>query len=210
MDLKVEREPFPHVVIDGWWDEERLTQVVAEIPSPEHSGWRRFGNAQEAKFEGPPAMWGPATVDMVEAMRARTPELEAAFGIPGLHMETIGGGYHLIPPGGYLAVHTDFNRSPRTQLYRRLNMLVYLNDEWTDDDGGQLELWDAERPVASIAPEFNRTVVFETSDRSWHGHPRPTRRWRASVAAYFFTPTAPEGYRAEQSTVWHPLGGVRH
>jgi Rps23 Pro-64 3,4-dihydroxylase Tpa1-like proline 4-hydroxylase len=64
-------------------------------------------------------------------------------------------------------------------------------------------LWDAERRVADIAPEFNRTVIFETSDHSWHGHPVPADRWRKSVAAYFFTDEPPEGYHSDHSTVWH-------
>ena len=28
-----------------------------------------------------------------------------------------------------------------------------------------------------------------TSSMSWHGHPKPCTRWRASLAAYFFTVT---------------------
>jgi hypothetical protein len=186
--LTVRPLPFPHLAADGLWDGELLRQVAAEFPAPDVPGWKRYENSTERKLEGPPGLWKP--------------DLEEAFGIPGLEMETVGGGYHLIPPGGYLAVHADFNRSPHTGRYRRLNHLIYLNDGW-DDGGGALELWDETGPAVTVAPEMNRTVVFETSDRSWHGHPRPAARWRKSVAAYFFTGDPPAGYAGEHSTLWH-------
>jgi len=203
--LTVAQAPFPHVVVHDWWDEDLLIDVLAEFPVPLHAGWRRYDNSQERKLEGPPVIWGPRTRDFFQVVEDRAPELEAAFGIEGLRMETIGGGYHCIPPGGYLDVHSDFSRSPRTGMYRRLNLLVYLNDDW-QDEGGHLELWDDSGPAVEVAPEFGRTVVFETSATSWHGHPRPARRWRRSLAAYFFTEAPPAGFR-EQSTVWHPEAG---
>jgi len=202
-ELTVTADPFPHVVADGWWDEPRLRRVVAEFPQSDDPGWRRYSNGQERKMEGPPGLWGYSTRALFDDIAARTDEIGAAFGIDGLMMETIGGGYHCIEPGGYLAVHTDFNRSPKTQHFRRLNLIVYLNDNW-QDPGAHLELWDAEKRVANIAPEFNRTVIFETSDHSWHGHPVAASRWRRSVAAYFFTAEPPAGYAGDHSTVWHP------
>lgn len=197
----VEKDPFPHLVKDGWWDEALLKAVLAEFPDPAAPGWKRYNSGNERKLEGPPGLWGPRTRELFGQIRERTPDLEQAFGIPDLRMETIGGGYHCIEPGGYLHVHTDFNRSPRSGLFRRLNLLIFLNEGW-DDPGGHLELWDA-NPAVDIVPEFNRTVVFQTSDHSWHGHPKPAQRWRRSVAAYFFTEAPPEGYREDHSTVWH-------
>jgi len=205
--LTVTAAPFPHLVLDGWWDEQLLRRVVDEFPDPQTPGWRRFENSSERKLEGPPGLWGAATRELFDLIEARIPELEQAFGIRGLRMETVGGGFHLIPPGGYLAVHADFNRSPRTGHFRRLNHLIYLNDGW-DDEGGHLELWDADGGIASLVPEFNRTVVFETSDHSWHGHPKAADRWRKSVAAYFFTEEPPPGYMAEHSTIWHSNQGA--
>lgn len=203
VDLDVALEPFPHMVVDGWWDDATLYRVLAEFP-PEHvPGWKRYDNGHERKLEGPPGLWGKATREFFTLVQMHTKQLQSAFALPDLHMETIGGGYHAIPPGGYLGIHTDFNRSPRTGRHRRLNFLVYLNQGW-DDEGGHLQLWDDDRRVVDVVPEFNRTVVFETSSRSWHGHPKPASCWRRSVAAYFFTEEPPPGAPvADQSTVWH-------
>ena len=201
--LTVRTAPFPHLVLNGWWDDALLAAVVEEFPDPAAPGWRRYASDTERKLEGPPVLWGPHTRDLFAQIEARTPDLEVAFGIGGLTMETVGGGYHLIEPGGYLKVHTDFNRSPRTGNFRRLNLLVYLNDDW-QDPGGHLELWAADGKAADVTPDFGRTVVFQTSDHSWHGHPLAASRWRRSVAAYFFTADPPADYDGDHSTVWHP------
>lgn len=195
--------PFPHVIAEDWWPKETLREVLADFPAPTDPRWKRYSNNNEGKLEGPPHMWGSATLGLFDRFEALTGPLSDSFGIPDLSMETIGGGYHLIPPGGRLNVHTDFNRSPDTDLYRRLNLLVFLNKDWQPADGGCLELHpDGDGDPLVITPEFNRMVVFETSDRSWHGHPVPNRRWRFSVAAYFFSSEPPPGYTADHSTRW--------
>lgn len=195
-------DPFPHVVVNDRWRSELLDAVLAEFPHPSDPRWVRFENEHEHKYGSIPDMWGPSTRELLDEIAAEAPTLSEAFRVPGLSMETVGGGMHLIPPGGKLDIHVDFTRSPDTGLYRRLNCLVFLNLDW-QDEGGFLELWpDGDGEPVRIAPEFNRTVIFETSDRSWHGHPMPASRYRASAAAYFYSSEPPPGYREDHSTVW--------
>jgi hypothetical protein len=192
-------DPFPHCIVDGFWPDRLLEDVVGEFPAPHDERWQRFANQHEGKLGC--TRVGSVTRFLFEGIGDMAGLLSRTFQIPDLVMETVGGGYHLIPPGGHLGVHTDFNRSPSSGLYRRLNLLVYLNRDWTDL-GGCLELWpDVGEPIV-VAPEWNRTVIFETSDRSWHGHPKPAKRWRKSVAAYFFSPEPPPGFVGDHSTVW--------
>jgi len=84
-----------------------------------------------------------------------------------------GGGIHSIAPGGFLKIHTDYNWHERLSMYRRLNLLVYLNREWQENWGGALELWDSDvtRCVKMIYPEYNTSVLFTTDDSSFPGHP---------------------------------------
>ncbi len=201
--------PFRHAIVDGVWSNTLLRQVAREFPEPDDVRWRRYLNKTESKLEGPPPMWGPFTQMFINNLAGYGSTIAAAFNMPDLTMEAIGGGYHYILPGGYLKVHTDFNTSPVSKLYRRINLLVYLNEDW-QDPGGKLELWPnvSHEPTPeekiSIAPEFNRTVVFETSDQSWHGHPIPAIRARKSIAVYFFSKEQPSGYHSKHSTLWHP------
>lgn len=205
----VKLDPFPHSVTDGLWTDDTLAAVVAEFPDSGAGGWRAFANSTERKLEGSnPAMWGPQTRGLLTAMGTMAGELSEAFHTPPLSMETIGGGYHLIEPGGYLAMHADFSRSPATGKYRWLNMLVYLNASWGSENGGELQLWNDDGPAVSVTPEFNRTVVFRTSGSSWHGHPKPVvGRPRRSVAAYFYADEPAPGYIGDHSTRWHPKAG---
>ncbi len=195
-------DPFPHVVVDWWFDRTLLEQIAAEFPPFNAPGWRTYRKANEVKYEGGASMWGPAACDYFDQLEQQTNVLGHMFGIAGLSMELVGGGYHLIPPGGRLAMHADFNRSPDTNLFRRLNVLTYLNPEW-DDEGGVLRL--GEYGTVEVVPEMGRTVIFATSASSWHGHPKPTvHRWRKSIAAYFFSPEPAPGYVEDNSTVWLP------
>ncbi len=200
--------PFPHVVVDGLFPDEVLEKVLSAFPDPEQEGWRHFDNPQEKKLgsllpmleiEGPVACFLSAmnSAPMLEF-------LEHLSGIDGLIPDPYfgGGGLHQILPGGLLEVHTDFNWHPKLRLDRRLNMLIYLNKEWKGEYGGHLELWDRglKRPEVSILPIFNRTVVFATTDLSYHGHPKPLRcpagTTRKSISLYYYTNGRPEAERS--------------
>ena len=111
--------------------------------------------------------------------------------IPDPHLR--GGGLHEIVRGGLLGIHADFNHNQRMDVWRWLNLLIYLNTEWDETWGGHLELWDREGKtcVKRIAPVFNRAVIFDTSNFSYHGHPHPLNcpedDSRKSLALYYYT-----------------------
>ena len=104
---------------------------------------------------------------------------------------------HEIKSGGYLKVHTDFNKHPNLALDRRVNILIYLNKNWKEDYGGDLQLWDKnmENCEKRIFPIFNKMVIFSTNDYSNHGHPDPIRCpndiSRRSIALYYFSKGRP-------------------
>jgi hypothetical protein len=193
--------PFPHAVIDGLFPDDVLHQVLAEFPEPHGPEWRAFDNPLERKL-ATNDRWevGDATGQLLAELNsaAMIEFLETLTGIEGLVPDPhfIGGGLHQIEPGGHLQVHADFNRHPRTGLERRLNLLLYLNEDWQEEYEGALELWDRQmrRCEVKIAPLFNRCVVFNTTRTSFHGHPEPLRcpdgRTRKSVACYYYSRAA--------------------
>jgi len=201
-------EPFPHAVIDGLFPEDRLAEVLAAFPSPDDPGWRRFDNPEEKKlgFDHRTSAVAEPVLRFMELMNSwRALEfLESLTGISGLVPDPYfgGGGPHQILPGGFLKVHADFNWHPILKLDRRLNVLVYLNREWREEWGGHLELWDRgmTRCVRRILPVFNRTVVFSTTDASFHGHPRPLAcppgRTRKSLSFYYYSNGRPDAERS--------------
>src|SRR5262249_14612242 len=111
----------------------------------------------------------------------------------------------------------DFNFHPGTRWHRRLNLIVYLNPEWEDSWGGNLQLqadpWNGDTRGPTIAPLFNRAVVFETTERSWHGfspiHLPPEKKTlsRKSFAIYLYTKERPAAETAvSHATVYVPDG----
>jgi hypothetical protein len=111
-------------------------------------------------------------------------------------------------PGGRLDVHVDFNYMKNRKLHRRVNLLLYLNSSWDDAWGGQLQLWDrnVEHCEAEIHPLFNRCVIFETSEISYHGVVPVSPRApfpRKSFATYYYTREGPAGWNGvSHSTIF--------
>ena len=202
--LRPHSDPFPHLVLYNRWEPELLRHCRAEFDDVDWTpGWR---NANEFK-DGAPFEAGYWCMSMQDRLTdpAWIAEIEDAFGIPNLSFDPEGGGLHRIPLGGFLNVHFDFNRSSRTGLYRRINCLVYLNEDWQPGDGGELQLHrnPAEPPAVLVRPQFNTTVLFATSETSWHGHPSPIARGqRCSLAGYYFSPEPAPSFTETHSTVF--------
>lgn len=132
--------------------------------------------------------------------------------------ELFGGGLHQSTNGAYLNVHVDYNIHPTTKYHRRLNVLVYMNKDWKDEYEGHLELWDLSNgnktQIAQVAPLFNRCVIFETNEISFHGHPiplnTPNNVNRKSIATYYYTKNRPaEEIASDHNTIFiNTEGGV--
>lgn len=209
-----EASPFSHIVIDDLFDDDVLDQAVALFPQPGEIDWVEFNNANEKKLGYRHGTKIPETLELL-LYRLNSYEtlqfLEELTGINGLIPDPYfgGGGLHQIVRGGYLKVHADFNWHPLLRLDRRLNMLIYLNRDWRPEYGGALELWDSEmsKKEVSILPTFNRTVIFATTDTSFHGHPQPLTcppgMTRKSLSLYYYTNGRPESERkAPHDTVF--------
>lgn len=204
------RAPYPHTMIDDFLAPSSIKRLAGDIPTPGSAGkWDRYF---AAGFEDKWAISDEASLPKhlhqlaCEMNSSRFISfLEALTGIehllPDPHLE--GAGLHLVPSGGVLQVHADFNYSKRLDAYRRVNVFLYLNPRWRDEWGGALELWDAPhgRAVASYAPRANRLVVFNSRSDTFHGHPHPIvspkEEWRTSLAMYYYTAARPADAPAE-------------
>lgn len=189
-------EPFPHIVLDDFLDPKILKSVLADFPSSENKAF--FDRDQERlKFQYQPHEVSSGLVRNLFAelnSQAFLTFLEEMTGIDGLIPDPYfeGGGLHETKRGGHLGVHADFNIHGDLKLERRLNLLIYLNEDWEDDFGGQLELWkkDMSECAVRVKPVLGRAVVFTTALDSFHGHPDPLscppERSRRSIATYYY------------------------
>lgn len=189
--------PFPHIVMDDFLPVDFLRGLLGEFP--DSAGKNYFNRDQERfKYQYSPAdIPGRRLRNLV--MELNSPAmlrfLQAMTGIKGLVADPyyIGGGLHETKSGGHLGVHADFNVHKMMNLERRLNLLIYLNDDWPAEYGGELELWDQQMEACrhKVQPVIGRAVVFNTALDSFHGQPDPVRcppdRSRRSIATYYYT-----------------------
>lgn len=190
-------DPFPHIVLEDLVDPDVLRRVVAEFPdSTNQSCFLR--DQERLKFQFRPDQCdGPATRMLFSELNSRAflAFLSEMTGIEGLIADPYhaGAGLHEIKSGGHLGIHADFPQHDVMKVDRRLNLLIYLNEDWEQDYGGALELWDRGMKAArrSVLPLFGRAVVFNTDRDTFHGHPEPLTcpadRSRRSIATYYYT-----------------------
>jgi hypothetical protein len=175
-------KPFPHLVIDNFFEADKADQLLADFPpfDPENAK-NEFGQVGRKATIPDIRKISPfyaAVYDYIASQEFLDFVAEAT-GIPDLvHDEQMfGGGTHENLEGQELDPHVDFNFIEDRKLHRRLNLLLYLNKEWEVTWGGCLEIHSnprkpKENQVQVISPMFNRAVIFETSEHSWHGFER--------------------------------------
>jgi hypothetical protein len=209
--------PFPHIVMDDFIDPNVLRGIVEQFP--DRDGRTYFDRAQERfKYQfDPNTVASPRVRNLLAELNGEPflAFLSAMTGIEGLISDPYysGGGLHETLAGGHLSVHADFNTHKEMQVERRLNLLVYLNDDWPEAYGGQLELWDRKMRGAakSVLPVIGRAVVFSTTLQSFHGQPNPLAcppdRSRRSIATYYYTAFPNEAGGPKRSTTFQPRPG---
>ena len=206
--------PFPHVVLDDVFTG-APDDVVGSFPGPEWSGWQRFVEAYQAgkMYCQDIAAIPEPFASMIHELTSPTclTFLEEVTGIAALVPDPYleGAGLHCSGPGGRLAPHTDFHLYARLGLFRQVNLLLYVNEDWPDDGGGGFELWEkgAARPSKVIPPTFGRCVIFRTNDRSVHGFNQPVQdRFRRSIALYYYTARELPEYGGDTNVYWQDHG----
>lgn len=212
--------PFKHVAIDGFFTEDAARTLADSFPAfDEKLAMNENGvvgaKAVNEKVRGLGPAW-KALDDLVQGQAFRD-LVTRITGVPHLQYDPhyFGGGTHENLHGQGLDAHVDFNFHPITRQHRRLNLIIYLTEEWQDEWGGSIQLHkDPYLPpshdeIAVVTPLFNRCVIFETNEVSWHGFPRivlpedKRHLSRRSFALYYYTDSRPaDELGPEHSTIY--------
>lgn len=191
--------PFPHIVLDDVLYPGAFDKAVAEFPGIDDPFWKGYIHVNETKYShAEPDKWGTTLHDIAEEFCSPrfVAFLERLTGIEDLlpDWSMDGGGLHQTLRGGHLNIHADFTTHHTHENWaRRVNILLYLNEEWPDEWGGKLELWDKDMTAcqARVTPAGNRMLIFTTDVDTFHGHPDgltcPPDQARRSMALYYFT-----------------------
>lgn len=193
--------PYKHIVLDNFLKEDIANQLFDHFPSIEKLK-KHYKGLNEQKSEGSNfSDFHPAFSQVRNCIMA--PEfakwMETVTGIKDVFItdDNLGTGLHQGSDGSFLDIHVDFNIHHIKNVHRRLNMLIYLNKDWKPAYGGSMEMWnsDMSKMIKAVSPEFNRCLIFETSEISYHGYSKitlPPGVTRKSFYSYFYTELSPE------------------
>ena len=195
-------EPFNHIVIDNFFKPEVAEKLVEEFPDETSPKWiYKYKNPIEDKrtcnqWDSFPEFTYSTfsylcSSEFVDIIKQITGNDEVVADI-GLH----GGGWHSHSRAGNLNVHLDYNIHPKMKMQRKFNLIVYMTPNWNSKWGGGLELWshneETNKPLRMeklVENKFNRAVIFDTTQNSWHGLPEkltcPQGIMRQSFAVYY-------------------------
>tara|TARA_Y100000992_G_scaffold294137_1_gene253522 strand:- start:139 stop:1023 length:885 start_codon:yes stop_codon:yes gene_type:complete len=194
-------DPFPHIIFDNFLPTDLCRLLLNNFPKESDNNVpyenHNYSGIQKNKKQTSPYDCNEFSIKIFSFFNSAgfIQFLEGLTGIDGLISDPyfVGGGFHEISSGGSLNVHADFRINEKLNLQRRLNVLIYLNVDWLEEYGGYLELWDKKmkNKVRTIKPIFNRCVIFNTDEHSYHGHPEkikcPDTITRKSIALYYYS-----------------------
>jgi len=193
-------KPFHHVILDNFLDKDIANSIAAEFPKFDSKDWLQYNNAIEIKkLLNHWDKFGPSTYKLFQYLNSQKfikniEELVGCELYPDYGLN--GGGLHTHKQGGKLNTHLDYSIHPKLELERRVNLLIYITPDWDEKWSGNLGLWSKHpkknapgKLVKSITPIFNRAVIFDTTQDSWHGLPEPIscpeNITRNSLAVYY-------------------------
>lgn len=211
--------PYEHIVIDNFLSEQTAKNLSKGFPSPDKT-WHKYYNPLEVKFALDDLEKMPKCHEemfRVLCHPALTEIIAKICGIEDLEIDPflVGAGLHAHPRFGRLAMHLDFEKNPISGKERRLNLILFLNNEWKPEWNGGLELWEKNMSKCGnkVVPKFNTAIIFRTNDISFHGLPEPILCpegiFRQTLAFYWMseltTKKNPAFYRSKAKFLPRPI-----
>jgi Rps23 Pro-64 3,4-dihydroxylase Tpa1-like proline 4-hydroxylase len=190
--------PYPHIIIDNFLKDDIAKEVAESFPKQDNEFWFQYNNPIENKFATDDIRkFPPIIAKVIHSLNSQelVSKVEKLMGVTELFSDPYlhGGGLHCSKNGGKLDIHLDYSLHPKLKMERRCNLILYLSPNWDENWGGHFEMWnqDISKCEKRVAPKFNRAVIFNTDDHSFHGHPDPItcpeNVSRNSIALYYLT-----------------------
>jgi len=196
------QKPFNHCVIDNFFRTDVAKALCNKFPKYSSELWHEYKNQLEDKKTCNNWNYFDELTYQVFTFLNSNSFLDLLsknlkiklLSDPGLH----GGGWHVHANNGNLNPHLDYTIHPKMKYQRRLNLIIYLEESYKDKYGGHLGFWSHDKKnylpknlIKEIYPKFNRAVIFDTSQNSWHGLSTivkvPKNKLRKSIAIYYLS-----------------------
>lgn len=217
-------EPFQHIIIDNFLPEVMAKNAMHAFPNLQSDMWDHSNDAGieiksrsswKSEFDIPEQISHVVRICNSSMILLAMSKI---FEIPKLMPDPYfsGGGLNVSENGGCLDVHVDGNYHDASGLNRRINLIIYLNPGWSPEWGGEFGLYtdSGKKLVRKIAPLYNRCIIFDTHDDSYHGIPTeisfPIGQPRRSIILYYYTAEKRPSYQIKidkpHSALWRSKG----
>lgn len=194
--IKPKLNPFPYTIIDNFLNNDTYNKINKEFANKPDDTWWKYNNPLEVKYAKDDIYnFGTNTKNLFYSLSSDKiiNKMKEIFNIPDLEYDPYchGGGLHMHPRNGRLNMHLDYEIHPYSKKKRRLNIILYMNEEWNKEWNGDTQLWnnDMSKCIIKSLPSKNKALIFVTTDFSWHGIPEkilcPNNIHRKTVAFYY-------------------------
>ena len=199
-NIKIKNTPFNYIIIDNFLNYNFYNEIIKTLPDKIDENFWEYSNPIEVKYVLDKKEKYSEKLNILIKELSKdyfVDKLKKIFLIDNIEAdETLhGSGLHYHPRYGRLNMHLDYEKHPILEnKQRKLNIIIYLNNEWEKDWEGATELWnnDMSNCVVKCYPSKNKAIIFETSELSWHGVPEkimcPENIYRKTLALYYITP----------------------
>ncbi|MGO9388700.1 2OG-Fe(II) oxygenase [Rhodoblastus sp.] len=151
-------DPFPYSVTPGLLPPQALAEAIRDYPRIDMGGL----------FLPEMASYGPAFANLLKELEG--PEVRRIIG-QKLNIDLTDRPTMVTLRCNCQAkdgrIHAD-------SKFKVATLLLYLNDDWADNEGGKLRVLrsgtDLEDYAAEVAPQGGLAVCFRVQPNSWHGH----------------------------------------
>ncbi|AWI25069.1 hypothetical protein HYN49_03710 [Flavobacterium pallidum] len=210
-------QPFPHLLIDNFCDEEKLLKAYSNVPELNNKS-RDYAFANNKFEKSNYREICPEFMELYNDLSSERFNRILAFITAKktfVDPKNFGGGLHQGKKNSFLDMHLDFNYHPLNKnWYRELNLLLYLNKDWKPEYKGQLKIKDLRtNDEAELDVPFNRLIIQQCAPYTLHGYDMtnfPEGRYRTSIATYAYqvherlieTPRTTDWFPKENASFW--------
>jgi len=167
------------LTLDNFIPQDLVTLMAKELDNIPLEDCKHFTRAGSCMYEFNNVDRTPVQDAIVHALHSSTfikwlqEVTDTVDLIPDPHL--IGAGYMKSFAGDSLKVHTDFNWNDQLRLHRMLSVVIYLNEEWEDEWGGQLQFYDTKRDKVhtKVPVGPGNCVIWNYNNFAFHGYPEP-------------------------------------
>jgi Rps23 Pro-64 3,4-dihydroxylase Tpa1-like proline 4-hydroxylase len=185
--------PISHFIVDDVLPERWALEIREAFPGGEQM--MRKKSLRELKYVAAQMnKYNPLLEEAIYAFQAPgvVARIEKMTGLRALEPDALlyAGGISMMDKGHFLNPHVDNSHDRAREKYRVLNLLYYASPNWAESNGGNLELWPnwPSGAQTSITSKFNRLVVMETHQGSWHSVSKNVSdHCRCCVSNYYFS-----------------------